>query len=104
MQRGRKRKSIYERANEDQPLADIGEEGEDDLRATSDFDFPDPDVEIDDLDAVMGDTFADTEGDLAAASDVDELMPSRAEQSRPKDSSIDDGTSILPQTVLPSKC
>ena len=79
---------MYGRANEDQDLADVGEEPEEDIIDTPDDDFLGTDIDgLDDLDAIMGDTFAADSDTLPPEGSPE--MPSRAEQSRPEDSTMD---------------
>ena len=87
LQRGRKRKSIYDRANEDQDLVDVGDGAEEDAGSEAGDDFEAGLGEMDDLDAIMGDAFLDDQE--APAQDREDAMPSRAEQSRPEDSTMD---------------
>ena len=89
---------MYGRANEDQDLANVGDEPEDEIPETPDEDFLGTDMDgLDDLDAIMGDTFA-ADSDGLAPEESPEL-PSRAEQSRPEDSTMDleDGTFLFPE-------
>lgn len=84
---------MYGRANEDQDLVNVGDEQEEEMPDTPDEDFLGGEMDgLDDLDAIMGDTFA-ADGDALPAEAAQEL-PSRAEQRRPKDSTmdVDEGT------------
>lgn len=88
VQRGRKRKTIYDRANEGNELVSDDEDPDVGARSGQDDDFM---GNLDDLDAVMGDTFSEDRPAQPLDRDVD-AMPSRAEQWRPEDSTMDEGT------------
>lgn len=94
MQRGRKRKTIYDQANKGLPLTD--DEGIDDLEGMV---SSDEEVGLEEgdqgLDALIGDAFEeDDEEPLPAgtAEDRGAPLPSRAKQYRPES---DDGTIVI---------
>ena len=89
LQRGRKRKAIYDKANEDEELLKLdGDNALDDAADTPEDDL-EPDLDdLDNLDAIMGETFADDQN-LPIDMAQEEVMPSRAQQSRPEDSVMD---------------
>ena len=66
---------------------DVGDEPEEDVPDTPDEDFLGSGLEgLDDLDAIMGDTFAASDD---ALQEGEPEMRSRAEQRRPEDSTMD---------------